>query len=122
MWPGTCMHRLFVVVMVGECVCVCGVGLGSQKALWRRWYLRSTRISQRRVDTTCSTQEAGAKGEPGGEGPHMGRTPADRQELRAQAVGWGVRVMLGVGEEGVRGAGRMRRWPQILKSGGCRRG
>lgn len=39
----------------------------------------------------------------------MGRTPADRQELRAQAVGWGVRVMLGVGEEGVRGAGRMRR-------------
>lgn len=24
-----CVHRLFVVVMVGECVCVRGVGLGS---------------------------------------------------------------------------------------------
>ena len=94
------MHKLFVVVMVGQCVCVREVGRGSQKASWRRWYLRSTRISQRRVDTTCSTQEAGVRREPGGEGPHMGRTPADRQELRAQAVGGG-----GEGDAGYRGGG-----------------
>ena len=27
MWPGTCVHKLFVVVMVGECVCVRGVAV-----------------------------------------------------------------------------------------------